>query len=113
MDINCIRSANLTKAILVMDTPQLFHQALSCGHPLFADWVPEKVTEYRNRYYQYDPVYKKIRRLCALSEEDDVAQAIVRCIDGPLCIASAYTYDLTNEPELTPIYAKDKDGNAF
>lgn len=76
MDINCIRSANLTKAILVMDTPQLFHQALSCGHPLFADWVPEKVTEYRNRYYQYDPVYKKIRRLCALSEEDDVAQGV-------------------------------------
>lgn len=110
MDVNCVNNAHLLHMILdEKESSQImFHQVSACGHSLFTNWKPETM----RLWNLSDPFPADIKRLCRLSKDDDVANAIVRCIDCPLWIRSVYVRS-TQEYELTDMYATDKEGNVY
>lgn len=72
MDAALVFNSSVSHAILGSKIPDLFRETLLAGHPL--------LTSKSSDFYTKKANCQKVKRLEYIKENDDVAQAIVRCI---------------------------------
>lgn len=90
----------------------LFHHTLASGHPLLTSWRPTIVAYFGTSGDVVNCYPENLKRLCCLTNENDVAHAIVRCIDGPLRIRAVFKTGMRGSEKIA-MYAKDEDGNKY